>query len=49
MVSYRPDPQKGRYVAVKFQHDGAAAVVCSVVALAGQIYRPAENGWTLMV
>lgn len=49
VVSYRPDPQQGRYVAVKFQHDAAAAVVCSVVALAGQLYRPAENGWTLMV
>lgn len=49
VVSYRPDPQQGRYVAVKFQHDGDAAVVCSVVAMARQIYRPAENGWTLMV
>lgn len=49
VVSYKVSPEHGRYAAVKFQHDGAAAVICSVAAAARQIYRPAGNGWTLVV
>lgn len=49
VVSYKVSPEYGRYVAVKFQHDADAAVTCSAVAAARQIYRPAENGWTLAV
>lgn len=48
VVSYEVSALNGRYLAVKFQHDAAAAVICSAVALADQIYRPA-GGWTLVV
>ena len=43
------DPQKGRYLAVKFQHDAADAVVCGVLAAAKQVYRPAPNAWTVLM
>lgn len=49
VVSCRPGALSGRYMAVKFQHDGAAAVVCGVVAAANTMYLPAANGWTLVV
>lgn len=48
-VSYRASALHGRYVAVKFQHDGAAAVVCGVTAAADTLYLPASSGWTLVV
>ena len=49
VVSCRPSALTGRYLAVKFQHDAAAAVVCGVVAAANTMYLPAVNGWTLAV
>ena len=49
VVSFRPSALTGRYMAVKFQHDGAAAVVCGVVAAANTLYLPAASGWTLVV
>ena len=49
VVSYEVSALNGRYLALKFQHDAADAVLCSVVALADQIYRPAAGDWTLMV
>lgn len=49
VVTYRPGALHGRYAAVKFQHDGDAAVVCGVTAAAAGIWLPAANGWTLMV
>ena len=49
VVSCRPSALTGRYMAVKFQHDGAAAVICGVIAAANTLYRPVANGWTLVV
>lgn len=49
VVSYRASAIHGQYAAVKFQHDGAAAVVCGVTAAAAALFRPASNGWTLVV
>ena len=49
VVTYRPNALHGRYVAVKFQHDAAAAVVCGVTAAANGLYLPAANSWTLVV
>ena len=49
VVSYRPSALHGRYAAVKFQHDGAAAVVCGAVAAANTLYLPVASGWTLVV
>ena len=49
VVSYRVDPQKARYLAVKFQHDAAVAVICSVAALRKGAYRPAQNPWTVLM
>ena len=49
VVSCRVDAQKGRYLAVKFQHNAADAVVCAVAASVRQSYLPAENAWTLAV
>ena len=43
------DPVNGRYVAVKLQHDAAAAVVCGVLAAADGMYLPPANGMTLVV
>lgn len=48
VVSYRVDPQRARYLAVKFQHDAAAAVICSVAAAVKSTYRPAANPWTVL-
>ena len=47
VVTYRPTALHGRYVAVKFQHDGAAAVVCGVTAISSGLYLPAGNDWVL--
>ena len=49
VISYKVDPQVGRYLAVKFQHNAADAVVCGVLAAARQIYRPAPGGWTVLM
>ncbi|HIW17292.1 MAG TPA: hypothetical protein H9689_07480 [Firmicutes bacterium] len=49
VVSYKVDPQRGRYVAVKFQHDAAAAVICSAVAAAKMTHRPAANAWAALL
>ena len=49
VVTYRPIAANGRYVAVRFQHDGDAAVICGVTAAADGLYLPAANGWTLAV
>lgn len=49
VVSYRPSALGGRYMAVKFQHNGAAEVVCGVVAAANTLYLPVASGWTLVV
>ena len=49
VLSYQVSALNGRYVAVKFQHDGDAAVVCGVLAVADGIYMPEANGWTLVV
>ena len=49
VVSCRPSAAPGRYAAVKFQHDGAAAVICGVAAACKGRCLPAENGWTLAV
>lgn len=49
VISYQVSALHGRYAAVKIQHDASSAVICSAVAAAAQIYRPAANGWTLMV
>ena len=49
VVSYRVNALRGRYAAVKFQHDGADAVICGVLAAAAGLYLPAANGWTLVV
>lgn len=49
VVGFRPSALSGRYMAVKFQHDAAAAVVCGVVAAANTLYLPAASGWTLVV
>lgn len=49
VVSCRPSAGTGGYLAVKFQHDGAAAVVCGVVAAANTMYLPVVSGWTLVV
>ena len=49
VVTYQVSALHGRYVAVKFQHDAAAEVVCGVVAATSGLYRPAANGWTLVV
>ena len=35
--------------AVKFQHDGSAAVVCGVTVAVDGLWLPAGNGWTLVV
>ena len=48
-VSYQVSPLNGRYVAVKLQHDAAAAVVCGVLAAADGMYLPPANGMTLVV
>lgn len=47
VVSYRVDPANLRYIGLKFQHNGAAAVLCSVTAVARSLYLPATNGWTV--
>lgn len=47
VVSYKVSPEHGRYVGVKFQHNGDAAVICGVTAAAKSMYLPAVNGWTL--
>ena len=48
-LSYQVSPLHGRYVAVKLQHDAAAAVVCGVLAAADGMYLPPANGMTLVV
>lgn len=49
VVSYQVRPENGRYIALKFQHDGAAAVALGAVAVTDAKYLPVKNGWTLVV
>lgn len=49
VLSCRVDPQKARHLAVKFQHNGAAAVICSVAAASKSIYRPVQNAWVVLM
>ena len=49
VVTYRPNALHGRYAAVKFQHDGSAAVVCGVTVAVLGLWLPAVNGWTRVV
>ena len=48
VVDVKPQSAYSHY-GVKFQHDSAAAVVCSAVALADAMYLPADNDWALTV
>lgn len=49
VVSYRPIAAHGRYVAVKFQHDAAAAVVCGATVSTRVGCLPAANSWKLVL
>lgn len=49
VVTCKTSAAHGRYVAVKFQHDGDAEVVCGVTAASDGLYLPAGNGWVLAV
>lgn len=49
VLSYRPVAANGRYVAARFQHDAAAAVICGVTVSAGSGNLPSVNGWTLVI
>lgn len=48
-ASYKTSASGGRYVGVKFEHDAAAAVVCSITASVRCRELPAANGWTMKV
>ena len=47
VVSYKVDAANPRYVALKFQHNGDAAVLCGVAVASRGLYLPASNGWTV--
>ena len=47
VVSYQVDPANPRYIGLKFQHDGDAAVLCGVAVVGHSLYLPAANGWTV--
>lgn len=47
VVSYQVDPANPRYIGLKFQHDGDAAVLCGVAVVGRSLYLPAANGWTV--
>lgn len=47
VVSYKVDPANFRYIGLKFQHNGDAAVLCGVVAARRSLYLPASDGWTV--
>lgn len=47
VVSYKVDAANPRYIGLKFQHNGSAAVLCSVAVVARSLYLPASNGWTV--
>lgn len=49
VVACKASAAHGRYVAVKFQHDGDAEVVCGVLSASDGAYLPAVNDWTLVV
>ena len=49
VVSYQVRPENGRYIALKVQHDGAAAVVLGIAALCDSFYRPQSGGWVMTV
>lgn len=49
VVTCRTSAAHGRYIAVKFQHDGDAEVVCGVLSASDGAYLPAVNDWTLVV
>lgn len=48
-VSVRPAAASGRYIGLKIQHDGTAAVVCGATVSVRTRRLPAPNGWTLAV
>ncbi len=47
VASYKVDPANPRYIGLKFQHNGDAAVLCSVAAVGRSLYLPAMSGWTV--
>lgn len=49
VVACKASAAHGRYIAVKFQHDGDAEVVCGVLSASDGAYLPAVNDWTLVV
>lgn len=46
-LSHKPKAGEGRYLAVKFKHDAAEALLCAVSASVGTMYRPAANLWAV--
>lgn len=48
-ASYKPASLHGRYVGVKFQHDGADAILCSATASSKEQFCPAVNAFVLEV
>lgn len=46
-LSHKPKAGEGRYLAVKFKHDAAEALLCVVSASVGTMYRPAANLWAV--
>lgn len=46
-VSYKPSALHERYVGIKFQHDGADAILCCATASVREAFRPAANSWVL--
>ena len=48
-ISYKVRGDGYRYLAVKFQHDGADAVVFGVDAIKRARYQPADNAWRVEV
>lgn len=49
VVSYQVDPANPRYIGLKFQHDGDAAVLCGVAVAGRSLYLPAVNNWSMVV
>ena len=46
-ISYKVRGDGYRYLAVKFQHDSADAVLFGVEAIRRARYQPADNAWTV--
>ncbi len=49
VVSYQVRPENGRYIALKFQHDGDAEIALGAAAITDGMEMPAANGWTLVL